>query len=177
MPQGTPRLDKKELVACLDGQADLIAAYLFGSFARGQADHMSDLDIAVLLEAALEPKELVERQLALELSLDRFSEVPVQVTLLNTASPALAYQVIAEGTLLLERNRPARIEFEVRVMQRYADLKPMFEYQHQGLLERVREGGLGRRKYRTTRPTVEYPGQGDLGSDFDLFSHNQARAL
>ena len=158
MPQHMPQLNRKELVACLAEQSGLIAAYLFGSFARGQADHMSDVDIAVLLEANLEPKELVERQLALGMLLDRFSDGPVQVTLLNTASPMLAYQVIAEGSLLVERNRPARIEFEVRAMQRYADFKPVFEYQHQMLLKRIREDGLGRRKDRTTRASTEYLG-------------------
>jgi predicted nucleotidyltransferase len=143
---------------CLSRRAVGSDCCLFGSLARGQADHMIDVDIAVLLEAGLEPKEAVERQVALAMLLDPCAEAPVQVTLLNSVAPALAYQVIAEGILLSERNRSARIEFEVRAMQRHSDPKPMLEYQHQMLLKRIREGGLGRRKNRTARPIVEKPG-------------------
>ena len=78
-------------------QPDVVAAYLFGSVARGQATHLSDVDIAVLIDTGLGTENQLERQLSLLSDLERFTKEEVQVTLLNHASPFLAYQVIRDG--------------------------------------------------------------------------------
>ena len=142
---------KNEITDYLSKQPDIVLAYLFGSVARGQADSMSDVDIAVLLEPDLTGEAALERQLELMLALDDFSEREVQVTLLNQAPPVLAFQVIREGLLLYERSRLDKINFEVLVMKRYADLKPMLQFFKQTLFKQIREEGLGRRKRRSGR--------------------------
>lgn len=139
------------LRAYLSTQPDLIVAYLFGSVARGEARADSDLDLAVLFDDSVAPLDRVERQLALLLVLDQLTDDAVQITVLNNAAPLLRFEVIRDGILLHARSEAERIAFEVRVMQIYADLKPMVEFFNQVLLKRIEEDGLGRRQTDSSR--------------------------
>jgi len=147
-------IDQQAMRAYLAEQDDLVVAYLFGSVARGQANHLSDVDIAVLLDAELEMEAAVERQLQLMVAMDDMADREVQVTLLNHATPLLAYQVVREGILLYERSRQERIRFEVRVMKIYFDVKPMIDFHNRALLRRIQETGLDGRTRRDSA-TIE----------------------
>ena len=129
VPQDAPRLDLAGLAAYFAGQTDVIAAYLFGSIARGQANRLSDVDIAVLLNSSVDEEAALERQLKLMIDMDHFADREVQVVILNRAAPLLAYQVIRDGRLLFERDRAERIAFDVRAMKLYFDLQPMLAVQ------------------------------------------------
>jgi len=111
-----------EPLASLGGR--LVAAYLFGSFARGTDRPDSDVDIAILLRSvpsdALDGARLtVEGEL--ELALGR----RCQLVLLNTAPPDLVHRVLRDGRLLVDRDPAARIAFEVRARNQYFDLLPV----------------------------------------------------
>jgi uncharacterized protein len=140
-----------DMAAYLAQQADVVVAYLFGSVARGQANSRSDVDLAVLLDPNLGSEACLERQLQLMVALDDFADREVQVTLLNRASPLLAYQVIRDGFLLYERNQAGRVAFEVHTMKVYFDVKPMLDFHSQVLMKQIREAGLGGRARRHSR--------------------------
>lgn len=127
-------------------QSDVLVAYLFGSLARGQALPSSDVDVAVLIQPELDLEQSVELQLQLEMDLERLSQRPVQVTILNRATPFLAYQVIKEGLLIYERNKPERIAFQVYTLKIYFDLQPRLESLSQAAIKRIKEVGLGKRQ-------------------------------
>ncbi len=143
-----PRVDLAGLTAYLAGQRDVLAAYLYGSVARGQANGLSDVDVAVLLTADLNREALVERQVVLMAELDRFADREVQVTVLNDAPPSLACEVIRYGRLLCEPDPSARVAFEVRTMKRSFDIQPMLAAYDRELTKRIQEVGLGTRKRR-----------------------------
>ena len=147
-------IDQQGIAAYLAEQTDVVVGYLFGSVARGQVTPRSDVDIAVLLDLGLDAQAIVERQLALMGALEMFTDRKVQVTLLNRATPLLAYQVIREGVCLSERSKPEQVAFEVATMKRYFDLQPMLAFQQQALFQRIREVGLGKRA-RHDRSTLE----------------------
>jgi hypothetical protein len=138
------------MVAYLTEQSNVVAAYLFGSAARRQATHLSDVDIAVLLDAEIDTESSVEQQVDLMIALEKFASHEVQVTILNRAPPLLAYQVIRDGVLLYERDETERVAFEVNVMKVYFDLKPVFEFHRQALIKRIQEEGLGRQTGHST---------------------------
>src|SRR5580700_1361168 len=90
---------------------EAVAAYLFGSFARGTARPDSDVDIAVLYGAS-PPSTLAAPQFVLEADLDRILRREVQVIALDTAPIDLVHRVLRDGKLVLDRDPGARIAFE-----------------------------------------------------------------
>lgn len=105
---------------------DVIAAYLFGSHARGTAGPQSDVDIAVLLREA-PPRTLLGQPFALEDDLRELLGIEVQLVVLNTAPADLIHRVLRDDSLLLDRDPGARIRFEVSARNAYFDLKPFLD--------------------------------------------------
>jgi predicted nucleotidyltransferase len=108
----------------LGAHPGLVAAYLFGSVARGTAKASSDVDIATLY-AERPPSVLGSPPMKLEGALERVLHRPVQVVCLNVAPPDLAIRVLRGGRLIHERDRAARIRFEVNLRNVYWDLEPV----------------------------------------------------
>ncbi len=102
----------------------LLAAYLFGSVARGMDSPSSDVDVGILLQTA-SPGKLNGLRSALEADLERALRKRTQVVVLNNAPPDLVHRVLRDGRLLLDRDRVARIRFEVRARNEYFDLLPI----------------------------------------------------
>jgi len=144
-PANTP-LNIEALVDCLDAQPDVLAAYLFGSYATGQVRPGSDVDVAVLLSGEDEV-ERFERRLRLMGEVEEaLGRRPADVVVLNDAPPLLVHQVLKHGRLIYERDRAARVEFEVRAGKTYADLVPMRHFFRESLFREIKESGLGGRQ-------------------------------
>ncbi len=106
--------------------AGLLAAYLFGSVARGTDSPGSDVDVGILLRKE-PPGTLDGLRFALEGDLERALGRRAQIVMLNNAPPDLVHRVLRDGRLLLDRDRGARIRFEVDARNRYFDLLPTLE--------------------------------------------------
>ena len=104
--------------------AGIVAAYLFGSVARGTAGARSDVDVAVLYEAA-PPATIEGLPLDLENAIHQVVARPVQVIVLNTAPVSLVHRVLRDGVLVLDRAPSTRIRFEVRARNEFFDLQPI----------------------------------------------------
>jgi predicted nucleotidyltransferase len=98
-------------------------AYLFGSYACGRARTDSDIDLALLLSAD-PPPTLDGLHLGLADALSGELGRPVDLVVLNQAPADLVHQVLRQGELVFERDRAARIRFEVRARNAYFDLLP-----------------------------------------------------
>jgi predicted nucleotidyltransferase len=103
---------------------NVVAAYLFGSSARGTAGARSDVDVAVLY-ATPPPPTLDALPLDLEDQIERRLKRSAQIVSLNTAPADLVHRVLRDGVLLLDRDPAARIRFEVRVRNEFFDLQPI----------------------------------------------------
>ena len=104
----------------------IIAAYLFGSVARGTAGARSDVDVAVLY--AMAPPATIEGlPLELQTRLGQLLRRPVQVIILNTAPVGLVHRVLRDGILVLDRAPSTRIRFEVRARNEFFDLQPIVD--------------------------------------------------
>ncbi|MFQ6058692.1 MAG: nucleotidyltransferase domain-containing protein [Anaerolineae bacterium] len=144
-------VDTKVLADYFASQPDVVAAYLFGSRAVGRARPGSDVDTAVLLS---EEDGMVrfERRLRLISEVSDICGREADVIVLNDAPPLLQHQVLKHGQLLFERDRAARVEFEVRAGKVYADLKPMYNFHTRDLLQKIKEVGLGGRRRHHRQP-------------------------
>jgi len=133
--------DDEALVAALrdyfSSQQDVIAAYLFGSRVAGKARPDSDVDTAVLISEE-DGVARFERRLRLMSEVSEVCGREADVVVLNDAPPLLQDQILRHGRLIFERDRQARVEFEVRAGKVYADLKPMRRFFQQALVSEAR---------------------------------------
>jgi predicted nucleotidyltransferase len=116
----------------------LTYAIVFGSEARGRAHAGSDLDVALGLAPGvrLEPFALADLAARLEAAAGR----PVDLTLLDEASPALAYRVFRDGREILVRDRSALVDRKARAILEYLDFKPVEELCARGVLAAAARG-------------------------------------
>jgi uncharacterized protein YutE (UPF0331/DUF86 family)/predicted nucleotidyltransferase len=102
----------------------LVAAYLFGSRARGEARPGSDTDVALLLATTPEPT-LNAQPFGVAADLELLLGSSVDLLVLNQSPVDLVHRVLRDGVLLVESDRSARIAFEVRARNQYFDLLPI----------------------------------------------------
>ncbi len=119
----TRGMDRGLLVERLGRVPKLVAAYLFGSRARGDARASSDVDVAILLGEAPVSFESWPFELAGEL--EQELGLRVDVVVLNGAPSDLVHRVLRDGELLVDNDRSARIRFEVRSRNDYFDMLPI----------------------------------------------------
>ena len=117
-------------------------AYLFGSTVRGEANHLSDIDIAVLFDDTLLQKE------AFDLHVEVISELTgllktnnVDLVVLNDSPLLLTYNVIREG-IILKSDEPIRVKFETKIMSRYLDERYHIQRHARESLRRIAERGF-----------------------------------
>lgn len=125
---------------------DVVAFYLFGSYAAGKQTPVSDVDLAVLLDLDFPAEHYFEKKLDL---LSRVTATlqtdEVDLIILNQAPPFLAYRILSLGRLLFERRdkKGQRVNFQVRTFDRYFDFMPLEKVLHNGLMRRIKEGRFG----------------------------------
>lgn len=105
---------------------DVVAAYVFGSEGRGEAGPGSDVDVGILL-GHRPPATLLAQRYDVADELGGLLGRPVDVVVLDTAPPDLVHRVLRDGVLVLDRDRPARLRFEVAARNAYFDLKPFLD--------------------------------------------------
>jgi predicted nucleotidyltransferase len=113
--------------ALLEFDGTVVAAWLFGSVARGTAGARSDVDVAILRAADVAPERLADLPLDLEDRLARRLRRDVQVVDVGRAPPDLVHRVLRDGILLVDRDRSRRIRFEVAARNRYFDMAPIWQ--------------------------------------------------
>ena len=116
----------EELTTALEAHGKTLAcAYLFGSQARDEAGPDSDVDVAVLYGQEPEPTlSGMGQELELAEQLGRAIGRPVDLVVMNRASPDLVHRILRDGILLVEPDRSARVRFEVKSRAEYLDILP-----------------------------------------------------
>ena len=119
-------------------------AYLFGSVAKGTANKLSDIDLALYIDDNYEhrsPGYGYQCELITELS--ELLNAKVDLVILNKSSTILRHQVIKNGVLLFSRSNEQRRAFHEKTMRDYLDFKPFLKVQHQYLKQRILNGSFG----------------------------------
>lgn len=114
----------ERLRAALQGRSDVVCAWLFGSQARGDAREGSDVDVAVL-RGMPRPRTLDDWPVELESAVEEAVGSRVDLVLLDDADSDLVHRVLRDGVLVVERDRAARIAFEVSKRREWLDLEPV----------------------------------------------------
>ena len=112
----------------------IVAAFLFGSYAKGKEKSSSDIDVALLL-SEMKTSDFDPLDFATELEKKMGSMV--DVVILNNAGEALKFEVRRYGKLIFERSSQQRKRFEVKSRKTYED----FIYFHNKYVNNVLYGG------------------------------------
>jgi hypothetical protein len=111
--------------AVLERRDAVLEAYLFGSWARGEAQPHSDIDVAVYVDADARSESALglDAEIAAEL-MQALGSNHVDVVLLNEAPPLLYHGVLRDGIRILARDLRATSVREGRALSRYCDYVP-----------------------------------------------------
>ena len=106
-------------------QKEILCVYLFGSTATGKDNKFSDVDVAVLFDSALPPKQYTQKKLTFMDNLSRILNRDVDIVVLNEASSFLKFQVIKQRVRIYERPNRREHTFEARTIMEYFDFLPI----------------------------------------------------
>ena len=127
MPAGTiAQTVDAVLVEVVALEPRVVAAWLFGSRARGEERPASDLDVAVLLDSG-QDAEVLSRVSA---ALTRRLGVETDVVDLAKSTPVLGFEVVTGGRRVYARDALAADEAEERCLRAYLDTEHMRRVQH-----------------------------------------------
>jgi predicted nucleotidyltransferase len=147
-------VDMEALGRSLASRNDVLAAWLFGSHARGDAGPLSDIDVAVLLDEAACPDLFRARLTIIGELTGTLGTDDVDVVVLNETPLALNYRVLRDGVLVYRRDQQFVIDFTWRTVTAYLDFKPFLDRYERTLLERAARGEL-RHGYNPHRGALE----------------------
>ena len=115
----------KKLRVFLESRAELLFAYLHGSFAEGLPFH--DVDVAVFLdEQQATEKDAFEYENSLSVALTRALQLEVDVRVINHAPLGFQFNV-TKGQVLISRDEKRRLKFVERTWIMYWDFRPISE--------------------------------------------------
>ena len=116
---------EKDILHIVKGHSQIIAAYLFGSYARGKPTPLSDIDIAILINRQDSNKANnlnFEFEVESEL-LRQLPEYSFDVRNLNDAPILIQGKIITEGRLLLVKDQRNLSDFVEYIIPRYLDFR------------------------------------------------------
>ncbi len=142
MPQSDLEQLEQKLREYFSEVEGVTLAYLFGSTVRGEANRLSDIDIAVLFDDTLLQKEAFDLQLELIGELTGLLKTNnVDLVIINDSPLLLTYNIIREG-LILKSDEPVRVKFETKIMSRYLDERYHIQRHAKESLRRIAESGF-----------------------------------
>ena len=123
-------MDRDAIIAVLkhrlEARDDVIAAWLFGSRARGTERAGSDIDVAVLRQERDGERALDSLMLDVEDDIrGDLGGLKVQLVVANDAPSDLVQRIMRDGILLMDRDKSRRVAFIVRKRAEYFDLEPV----------------------------------------------------
>jgi len=143
-----PKLDIEKIKPRLNELSvhfpQVIAAYLFGSYAGGRPTPLSDVDVGILLVENLPDMESFKIEMNLLGELQKVLGTDnIDLVVLNKAPLPIQYHATC-GKLLFSTDNEKRTEFVEYVRKYYIDCLPIYREYREEYLKRIREGrGLG----------------------------------
>ena len=130
---------EKKITSYFDNKVDVIAVYLFGSYASGKVRSCSDVDLAILFDSR--DRAMINRQLDKYLiDLSRILRKDTHLTALNLASEELLKQIFKKGKCLTVNDSKKLALFK---MTAYSKIVNFHYYRRQlqaGIVRKVMEG-------------------------------------
>jgi len=133
---------EQELIDFFSTKDNVILAYLFGSTVRGDANILSDVDIAVMLDENLSKKDVLDIELNLISELTHLLKTDkVDLIVLNDAPLLLNHNIIKTGKVL-KCDETKRVQFETKILSKYLDEHYYIKRHTNIILQRIAGSGF-----------------------------------
>lgn len=114
---------------------DIIFAYLFGSYVKGNIRKDSDIDIAIYLKEKID----VESYLQIKMELTEICKKEVDLIILNHTTPLLKYEIYKNNILLFSRNKSIENNYKVKLLFEYSDIKKYLDLSYYSNIDRLKK--------------------------------------
>ena len=128
----------QQLNSYFSGRDEVVAAYIFGSWAKGSQRQESDVDIAVLLDRK-EEHDLSSLMSTFFVDLSRLIGKNVHLLFLNKASYVVRAQALYYGILVHVKDKQILAEFRMASFSLYTEFAPALHQMQRGLARRIGE--------------------------------------
>lgn len=132
--------DMKKIQDYFASQKNMVAVYLYGSFAKGTIHPRSDIDIGIIFEGKVDFHRL--GQIYSDLCDLKLPAEPEVRDINLTQSPVFLLNVI-QGQLLFTSNEQKKNKFEVVVLRQYYDTQRLRDIKYHYMQKRLSEGTYG----------------------------------
>ena len=134
------KLVSKQIADYFKDNADVIAVYLYGSYAVGKHTTTSDIDIGIVLDPEIiERYQFTEKRDCFMLDLSRILRKEIHLVVLNTAGEGLLSQVFKKGNCVFIGNKRKLTLFKARALQRIVDFDYYKNIMQTGFIRNVME--------------------------------------
>ena len=119
----------------------VVAAYLFGSHAKGVVSSLSDVDIGFYFNYALVPSKEIRSALAYDLrealAKALHTGEAIDVVSLNDAPPLLLREVVYKGALVFTEDKAKQVHFESWAIAQWLDWKWYEDQFNKAILDNI----------------------------------------
>ena len=107
-----------KIIEIIKSDPNVIAIYLFGSHAKGEATPLSDIDIAVILKNPTSESEA---------DIGSLSSPEIDVVLFHRLPLHIRYEVFKYGKEIFVRDEEKLLEIKLKVIREYLDTVRMYK--------------------------------------------------
>jgi uncharacterized protein len=118
-------LEKLDSLPCkISNNKDIVAFIVFGSAATGKLQPLSDIDLAVLLDAEMDKRQLFDKELELRSEISQIlGSEEFDLVNMNLAPARFVHNILSEGKLLFCKNQLVLADFIEKNSREYLDFK------------------------------------------------------
>jgi predicted nucleotidyltransferase len=130
---------KEKIINYFSARDEVIAVFLFGSYADNKERPFSDVDIGILIDSK-DPDFAREKRMLYLCELSRSMRKDVHPVILNFAGEELLRQVFSKGSCLLVKDERKLAHFKTIAFSRIAEFGAYRKQMQAGLVRRIMEG-------------------------------------
>jgi predicted nucleotidyltransferase len=134
---------KEQIIDYFKNKEEVIAVYLFGSYAEGKERYLSDIDIGILMDSK-DRDFVTRRRNDYMVELGRILRKDIHPVILNSASEELLKQIFSKGQCIIVNNSRELARYTMVMFVKIAEFAYYRRQMQSGLIRKIMGGqGIG----------------------------------
>ena len=133
----------EKIKAYFEDKGEVVAVYLFGSYAQQKQGEKSDIDIGILFEND-DPKSFKEKRNLYMVELPRILRKDIHPVILNLAGEELLRQIFLKGKKIIVNDKKKFSQYHMIMMSKIVEFNYYKNQMQTGFLKKLMKGhGVG----------------------------------